>query len=224
MSAVRHQNFAAWRVRILKAARDVIGDGETPLTARAHGRAEPLDVLIVDDEADVRDILQELCRKLGFRVTLAHDGRAAIAAINRGMPPYPIVLADLHMPEADGFAVLDAARRAHASCYVVIITGYATIDLAVRAVKAGAYDFVAKPFALGQLELVLSRILDRMALEDENRQLARQSGTLPKRRGDDSLESQVRQLEARVASLERAVLAADRFAVSRRQKSDSPIE
>jgi len=75
------------------------------------------------------------------------------------------------MPHADGFAVLDAARRAHASCYVVIITGYASIDVAVQAVRAGAYDLLAKPFALAQLELVLARIKDRMALESENRQL-----------------------------------------------------
>ena len=194
---------------------------ETPLPTLAHGRTEPLDVLVVDDEPDVREILQEFCRKLGFRVSLAHDGRAAIAAINRGTPPYPIVLADLHMPEADGFAVLDAARRAHASCYVVIITGYATIDLAVRAVKAGAYDFLAKPFALGQLELVLSRILDRMALEDENRQLTRQTHPALRPRVDASLESQIRQLESRVATLERALLDTERFAVPGRQESDS---
>jgi DNA-binding NtrC family response regulator len=191
------------------------------LTVIARTRAEPLDLLIVDDDVDVRDMLQEFCQQQGFRVALAQDGRAAIAAIERATPPYPIVLADLHMPQADGFAVLDAARRAHASCYVVIITGYATIDGAVRAVKAGAYDFLAKPFALGQLELVLTRILDRMALEDENRHLSRRADGAPLRHPDHLLRDQVRRLEERVAALERIVRSDDRFAVQQGQKSDS---
>jgi DNA-binding NtrC family response regulator len=72
--------------------------------------------------------------------------------------------------------VLKAARDANPSCYVVIITGYATIDSAIRAVRTGAYDYLAKPFALGQLEVVLRRIRDRMALERENRELVRQVG------------------------------------------------
>jgi DNA-binding NtrC family response regulator len=102
-----------------------------------------------------------------------------------------------------GFAVLDAARRAHASCYVVIITGYASIDVAVQAVRAGAYDLLAKPFALAQLELVLARIKDRMALESENRQL------LGNRKAPDAvlidpvIERRLRALEHRVAALER---------------------
>jgi DNA-binding NtrC family response regulator len=191
------------------------------LTVIARTRAEPLDLLIVDDDVDVRDMLQEFCQQQGFRVALAQDGRAAIAAIERATPPYPIVLADLHMPQADGFAVLDAARRAHASCYVVIITGYATIDGAVRAVKAGAYDFLAKPFALGQLEVVLTRILDRMALEDENRHLSRHGDGALLRRPDHLLRDQIRRLEERVATLERIVRSNDRFAVTQRQKSDS---
>jgi DNA-binding NtrC family response regulator len=177
-----------------------------PTIGIAQNGAERLDLLIVDDEADAREMLEEFCREQGFRVTLAHDGRAAIAAIERATPPFPIVIADLHMPHADGFAVLEAARRAHSSCYVVIVTGYATIDAAVRAVKAGAYDFVAKPFALGQLELVLRRIRDRMALESENRQLARQFGQSA-RRADPALDDRLRGLEERIAALERAVRA-----------------
>jgi DNA-binding NtrC family response regulator len=178
-------------------------DAPTPMTTISHHSTEPLDLLIVDDEADARDMLEEFCREQGFRVVLAQDGRAAVAAIARAVPPFPIVIADLHMPHVDGFAVLEAARRAHASCYVIIVTGYATIDAAVRAVKAGAYDFLAKPFALGQLELVLRRIRDRMALEHENRQLTRQMVVHAPRGREHSLEDRVRLLEDRVAMLER---------------------
>jgi len=168
----------------------------------------PIDLLVVDDDPDARDQLSEFCGGLGFRVTLAHDGRAALLALQRANPPFPVVIADLNMPHADGFAVLDAARAAHASCYVVVITGYASIDVAVQAVRAGAYDLLAKPFSLAQLELVLARIGDRMALESENRQLLGHHRSFPHpSRGDRGLEQRLLALEQRVASLERAATA-----------------
>jgi len=177
------------------------------MPASAHHFTEPLDVLIVDDEADARELLAEFCTARGFRIAVAHDGRAALHALQRATPPFPIVIADLNLPHADGFAVLEAARRAHASCYVVMVTGYATIDGAVRAVRSGAYDFLAKPFALAQLELVLDRIRDRMALEAENRQLARQAvGDRPRGPEPPSLADRIRLLEDRVATLERLVI------------------
>jgi DNA-binding NtrC family response regulator len=165
---------------------------------------EPLEVLIVDDEPDIRDLLSEYCTAQGFRVAMAQDGRAAVQALERANPPFPIVIADLHLPYADGFAVLEAARRASASCYVIIVTGYATIDGAVRAVKAGAYDFLAKPFALGQLDVLFNRIRDRIALESENRMLTRRmSDDRPFTSGSSALHDRVRLLEDRVAALER---------------------
>ena len=183
------------------------GNG-TEMHTTARDRMEPLDLLVVDDEPDARELLGEFCTAQGFRVALAPDGRAAIAALERSRPGFPIVIADLNLPHADGFAVLEAARRASPSCYVIIVTGYATIDAAVRAVRAGAYDFLAKPFVLGQLELVLHRIRDRMALEDENRQLAsRVVGSEPTERLDlTGVPDRIRQLEDRVATLETLVM------------------
>ncbi len=136
--------------------------------------ADLFEVLIVDDERDSRELLADFCRTLGFTVATAQDGRAAIAAVQRAPNQFGVVLTDLNMPGADGFDVLRAARAANPTCYVVMITGYATLDSAVRAVKEGAYDFLAKPFAFGQLELVLTRVRDRMALEQENRDLNQQ--------------------------------------------------
>lgn len=133
-------------------------------------------LLIVDDEADTRELLAEFCRTKGFDVATAHDGRAAVAAITRDPAQFAVIITDLHMPGADGFEVLRAARGVNPAVYVVIITGYAGIDSAVRAVRAGAYDYLAKPFALGQLEVVLGRIRDRMALERENRELSKLAG------------------------------------------------
>lgn len=136
--------------------------------------ADMLDVLVVDDDRETRDLLADFCRTLGFGVATAQDGRAAISAVQRDPNQFGVVLTDLNMPGADGFEVLRAVRAVNPSCYVVMITGYATLDSAVRAVKEGAYDFLAKPFAFGQLEIVLSRVRDRMALERENRDLTHQ--------------------------------------------------
>jgi DNA-binding NtrC family response regulator len=133
-------------------------------------------MLVVDDEADTVELLTEFCRTQGGNVTAAHDGRAAIVALERAQGRFDVVITDLHLPGADGFQVLQAARESNPSCYVVMITGYATIDSAVRAVRDGAYDYLAKPFALGQLEIVMRRIRDRMALESENRELLRRQG------------------------------------------------
>jgi DNA-binding NtrC family response regulator len=134
---------------------------------------QPLEVLVVDDEAETREVLSEFCRSLGFGVTSADDGRSAVTAIRRAPAQYKVVLTDIWMKGADGFEVLKTAREANPSSYVVMITGYATLDSALRAVREGAYDYLPKPFALGQLEVVFDRIRDRIALEDENRMLAR---------------------------------------------------
>jgi DNA-binding NtrC family response regulator len=130
-------------------------------------------VLVVEDEVETLDLLVEFCRRQGVEVASARDGRAAMAAIARAPAYFDVVITDLNLPGADGFAVLNAARAGNPSCYGVIVTGYATIDSAVRAVREGAYDYLAKPFSLGQLEIVLLRIRDRMALERENRELMR---------------------------------------------------
>jgi DNA-binding NtrC family response regulator len=132
-----------------------------------------VDALVVDDEPEIRELLVEHFRVRGFGTAAAADGRAAIAAIERSPSQYTLVFTDLQLPGASGLEVLQAARAANPSCYVVIITGYATLDSAVQAVRLGAYDYLTKPFSLGQIDIVINRIRDRLALESENRQLAR---------------------------------------------------
>ncbi len=136
-----------------------------------HELALSFEVLVVDDEPEARELLLEYFRSLGFRVSGAQDGRGAIATLQRSAGGFGLVVTDLNLPGADGFAVLQAARQANASCYVVIVTGYASLDSAIQAVRVGAYDYLAKPFSLGQLDVILGRIQDRARLEGENRRL-----------------------------------------------------
>lgn len=134
------------------------------------------EVFVIDDEADVRELLAEFFRSRGLRVATANDGRAGVAAIEGDPARYGLILTDLQLPGSDGLAILRAAKRVNTSAYVVIVTGYASLDSAIEAVRLGAYDYLTKPFSLGQLDVILERICDRLALEAENRRLFRQLG------------------------------------------------
>ncbi len=98
-------------------------------------RTRRSNVLVVDDEPEIRELLVEYFRDRGFETATAGDGRAAIAAIERDPARYRLIVSDLQMPGADGLAVLRAAKTANPSCYVVIITGYASLDSAIQAVR-----------------------------------------------------------------------------------------
>ncbi len=123
----------------------------------------------MDDDGGIIDLILSYFNELRVPVTGASDGRAAIATLQRSNGRFGLVLTDLSLPGADGFAVLQAARHANPNCYVVIMTGYASLDSAVQAVRVGAYDYLAKPFSMGQLSVVLGRIADRTQLESAAR-------------------------------------------------------
>ena len=122
-------------------------------------------MLVVDDDAGIRDLIADYFSEQGFKVTRAADGRAAVATIQRHPSRFGLVITDLCLPDVDGFGVLFEARRANPRSYVVIVTGYASLDSAIQAVRSGAYDYLPKPFALGQLDVILRRIADHASLE-----------------------------------------------------------
>ncbi len=154
-----------------------------PLDSAVSSRNAPLEALIVDDDPRTCELLAEFCRRRGMVVTTATDGRAAMTAIVREPARFSLVITDLNLPGVDGFEVLKAAR----ACQPVLLRGDGdrlrdASTTAVRAVREGAYDYLPKPFALGQLEVILRRIHDRIALEQENRDLTRQIGRRDARR------------------------------------------
>ncbi len=130
-----------------------------------HELADEFEVLVADDEASVRELIGDYLAGSGFTVTRASDGRGALVALQRHPGRFGLVITDLQMPGADGFSVLSEARRAKPQCYVVIVTGYASLDTAIQAVRGGAYDYLPKPFSLGQLDVILKRISDHARLE-----------------------------------------------------------
>ena len=130
------------------------------------GRAR---VLIVDDEPDMRQGLCELVRGDGHEAEAVVDGAEALARVRD--EHFDLALVDLKMPGTDGLAVLAALRQTSPETLVVIVTGYATVESAVAAMRAGACDYLAKPFKLDQVRLVVGRAIEQKRLRDENRRL-----------------------------------------------------
>jgi two-component system response regulator PilR (NtrC family) len=130
-------------------------------------------ILLVEDEPVVQDVLKRLLRPKGFKVTAVGRGDEAIGDLMSGNA-YDLVVTDLMLPGADGMEVLAKSKELQPDVPVVMITAYATVDSAVNAMKAGATDYLPKPFNNDQVVLVVQKALEKRQLLAENRQLKRE--------------------------------------------------
>jgi len=126
-------------------------------------------ILVVDDEKNIRNHLASYVRTLGHEVETAESAPAALALVDRH--PLDVVFSDVRMAGMDGLALLREIRRRRPEAVVVLMTAYATVAGAVEAMRAGAYDYFVKPFALDEVGLLLGRVLEVQGLRRENRQL-----------------------------------------------------
>jgi len=116
-------------------------------------------ILVVDDESVIREMLYQTLTAGGYLVDVAQDANEALAFMDQQR--YAVVLTDMHMPGGpSGLELLSQIRRRDPSIMVVIITGFATLDTSISALKRGAYDFVQKPFRMRDLQAVLDRALE----------------------------------------------------------------
>ncbi len=130
---------------------------------------ESAHILVVDDEEDLRLGLAETLQGEGHQVETAGDGWGALEQAKARH--FDLVLVDLKMPGPDGMIVLDQLKQLSPETLVVMITGHATVESAVAAMKLGAYDYLSKPFKLDQVRLVVRRAVEQKRLSDENRRL-----------------------------------------------------
>ena len=137
-------------------------------------KTDALNVLVVDDERDIRDGSERILSRIGFQVMTASRGEEALERLNKDGAE--IVFLDLKMPGIDGMEVLGRIRALDDSILVIVITGYATVETAIEAMKKGAYDFIPKPFEPEQLRIVANRAAEKIRLvqEAELLELARQ--------------------------------------------------
>ncbi len=123
-------------------------------------------ILVVDDEKGIRDLLEIVFEKEGYSVETARGCLEGLELLSRGSPD--LVLTDMRMPDGTGFEILRAVQESSPGTPVVMITAYTTTQTAIDAMKAGAYDYVSKPFDVDQLKIVVGRALERKRLADEN--------------------------------------------------------
>jgi len=132
-------------------------------------------VLVVDDEAVIREGCQRILSKNGWEVVTAADGSEGLSLAGEDPAGLEVVLLDLKMPGISGMEVLERLLEMDPSLPVVVITGYATVDSAVEAMKKGAYDFIPKPFTPDQLRLVVERAAEKRRLEREAERLRQEA-------------------------------------------------
>lgn len=131
--------------------------------------SEGFKILITDDDVDLRELLTEAVKNWGYEVFTSKDGEDAMRRLK--MEKFDIVITDLMMPVMDGLTLLNKIKELDKEILVIIITGYATIDTAVKAIESGAYDYIAKPFRLDELMIVLNNACERLKLTRQNRSL-----------------------------------------------------
>ena len=145
-------------------------------------------VLVVDDELGIREGCRRALTAQGFEVEVAENGPAGLARLREGH--FDLLLLDAMMPGMSGLEVLQHARKITPDLICILITGYATVELAVQAMREGAQDFVAKPFTPELLLRVINRELERLRLkraaeravllEEQNRELSRVTAEMSK--------------------------------------------
>lgn len=131
-----------------------------------------LKILIAEDDPNLGEALVSYLREKGHDVDLARHGGEALNLISRH--DYSLILADLVMPEADGFTVLRAARQRNPATLVVIMTGHASLASALQATREGAYNYLRKPFNLQEIEVAVDNAARLLHLKEENGRLLAQ--------------------------------------------------
>ncbi|WP_116131749.1 sigma-54 dependent transcriptional regulator [Tropicimonas sp. IMCC34043] len=131
------------------------------------------DILITDDERDIRELIGDILRDEGYAVRLAASSDECMASIEQEPPSLMILDIWLKDSQMDGIDILKAVKRDRPEIPIVIISGHGNIEIAVAAIKQGAYDFIEKPFNIEQLLVVIRRAMETSRLRRENTELRR---------------------------------------------------
>jgi response regulator RpfG family c-di-GMP phosphodiesterase len=166
-------------------------------------------ILVVDDEPQIRDLLRSILEREGYRVTVRSEAAAALEDVRKGS--VTILITDLKMPRMSGLELLQAAKSLSPDLGSILITGYASTETAVKALRFGADDFITKPFALDDLRRVVDRVLRerRMLVQERDAlDIAREEAAALRqrsRRAESALETAKRDLSVSRRDLERRV-------------------
>lgn len=129
-------------------------------------------LLLVDDDRHILESMADWLREQGYTVDTANTYENSLQAVDR--KPYDLVLADIRLGEGDGFDLLAHCRQHHPNTTVILLTGYGTVETAVEAIRAGAFDFLTKPLIDEELEMAIERALSQRQVIEENKHLKAQ--------------------------------------------------
>ncbi len=164
------------------------------------------EVLIVDDEADIRLLLSGILEDEGYSTRGAGDADQTLDALNERMPHLVILDIWLEGSRLDGLELLQVLIEQHPEIPIVMISGHGTIEMAVTAIRNGAYDFIEKPFKTDRLLLCIERAMEAARLKSENQELQQRAGMQDDLIGRSSAIASVRQAIQRVAPTNSRVL------------------
>lgn len=165
-----------------------------------------LDILIVDDEADIRELIGGLLEDEGYEPRYAGDSDTALDAVRQRKPALAVLDVWLQGSRLDGIELLAEIKRVAPDLPIVVISGHGTIETAVAAIRKGAYDFIEKPFKSDKLLLTIERALEASRLRRENAELRAKSELHNELIGDSAAAVQLRQTVDRVAPTNSRVL------------------
>ena len=140
---------------------------------RTGERNARVEILVADDEASIAESLRAFLEGIGYLVSTAADGLAALAIFKERL--MPLVISDINMPLLGGHELLREIKAVAPETEVIIVTGFATVDGAVKAIKDGAYDYIIKPFRIATIQHTVEKALNHRALILENLRLQENS-------------------------------------------------
>jgi two-component system nitrogen regulation response regulator NtrX len=161
-------------------------------------------ILIIEDDSKIRSILKEILEEKDHDVEEASDGQEGFKKLESGS--FDLCLCDIKMPKMDGLEVLEKTKEAGIPTNFIVISAHGTIDVAVEAVKKGAFDFLQKPFDLGRLEITLRNALDKSSLVKETKTLKKKISKKFEMVGDSETIQNVKDMIEKVSATDARVL------------------
>lgn len=161
-------------------------------------------ILLIEDDSKIRSILKEILQEKNHEVDEAGDGQEGFKKLEQGI--YDLCICDIKMPKMDGLEVLDRTKEAGIPTNFVVISAHGNIDIAVEAVKKGAFDFLQKPFDLGRLEITLRNALDKTTLIKETKNLRKKISRKFEMIGESEAVRQMKEMIDKVGPTDARVL------------------
>lgn len=161
-------------------------------------------ILIVDDERAIRNSLKEILEYENYKVEVAENGLDGLHKVQNGK--YDLIFSDIKMPEMDGIAFLEAVLKERGDVPVIMMSGHAEIDIAVKSIKMGAYDFISKPLDMNRILVTVRNALDKKNLVQETTILKKKVGTKYQMIGNSEPLQKIQEIIGKVAPTDARVL------------------